>query len=236
MEKHYKENYEELSKQGALMMIDVIKEKPNANITLATGGSPKRMYEIFVEEVKKTNIDISQVIFTKLDEWCGLDKEDEATCEYFIQEHLLKPLSFNLEHFIGFNPETKDIDEEIKKMNQFLELHPIDLCILGLGMNGHLGLNEPNEHLQVDSHKIAISAKTKTHDMIKRKNVEYGVSMGMGNLMKSKKILMLISGDKKEEAYTKLMKGEITTHLPASFLWLHSHCVMLIDKEKFTKI
>lgn len=233
MKMNYVENYEVMSRQGADMMIEVILKKADANICLATGGSPLRMYEIFVEEVKKQGIDVSNVVFTKLDDWCGLSKEDEETCEYFIWKHVLGPLDICPSQFISFHLAEKDVEKEAKRVQLELKNRPLDLCILGLGMNGHLGLNEPAEYLLPYAHVSALNEKTKTHSMLKGKHVEFGITLGMSELMQAKQILMLVSGAKKAEAYEALMSQKITSQVPASYLWMHSNCWMLIDQEYF---
>lgn len=233
MKMNYVENYEIMSRKGAQLMIDLILKKADANICLATGGSPKRMYEIFVEEVKRQGIDVSNVFFTKLDDWCGLSKDDEETCEYFIQKYILEPLAIHQKQVISFNLAEADYEAEARRIQRELAKRPLDLCILGLGMNGHLGLNEPADYLLPYAHVTPLDEKTKTHSMLRGKKVKYGITLGMGELMRASQILMLISGEKKEKAYESLMSQEVTSQVPASFLWLHSNCVMLIDQEYF---
>ena len=215
------------------MLIDILKQKKDATICFATGGSPKRMYEIFVERVNKQSIDISETTFVKLDEWYGIEETNENTCSTFLKKYLLDTLHTSPKQVISFNTQPKDEIKEIEKVQTFLAHNPIDFMILGLGMNGHLGLNEPSENLTLPCHKAKLHETTKTHDMASGNVLEYGFTLGMQAIFEAKQVIILVSGNKKEEAFRKFMSQEISTHTPASFLWLHQNCTALIDKEKF---
>lgn len=226
-------NYEEMSKQGAKLMIDLITNKKDAIICLATGGSPKRMYELFVNEVNDQKIDISEVTFVKLDEWYGVAPNDSCTCTTFIKENLLDKLYMQPKQFIEFESNTNDVSGQLNKVDSFIKKHPIDLMILGLGMNGHLGLNEPDEHLSFKCHQAKLNEKTKTHDMAKDHVLESGLTIGLEGIFTSKTVLMLVSGTRKEDAYQEFMSQRISTSTPASLLWLHPNCITMIDSEQF---
>lgn len=225
--------YEDMSQQGAKLLIDTIKHKKDAIICLATGSSPKRMYEIFVEEVNKEQIDLSEVTFLKLDEWCDIQKEDTCSCAYFLQKNLFDKLAMPFKNYIQFDPEAEDLTQELAKVDTFLETHPIDLMILGLGMNGHLGLNEPANELTLPCHLTKLNETTKTHDMTKGFTLTRGMTIGMKGIFDSKQILMLVCGERKEAAYDAFLSRKITTQTPSSFLWLHPNCVTIIDKSQF---
>lgn len=227
------EHYEEMSKQGAKILIDTISEKKDAIICLATGGSPKRMYELFVDEVNRNKIDISNVTFVKLDEWYDVKPEDDCTCTTFIKENLLDQLYMQPKQLIEFISNTKDINAELNKVDTFIQKHPIDLMILGLGMNGHLGLNEPDAHLTFKCHQAKLNEKTKTHDMAKDHQLESGLTIGLEGIFTAKTVLMLVSGVRKEEAYKEFMSQRISTSTPASLLWLHPNCITIIDQQQF---
>lgn len=229
---NYVSNYEEMSQMGAKLMIDTIKNKSNASICLATGSSPKRMYEIFVDKVNKENIDISEVTFVKLDEWIGLSEEDPNSCTGFIRTHVLDSLHNKPKAYIEMKTDN-DAFAECEKMDHYLKENPIDLMILGLGMDAHLGLNEPNEYLTLNCHKAILNEKTKNHDMAKGKSLSSGLTIGMGGIFESKQVLMLVCGTRKEEAYETFMSRKISTQAPCSFLWLHSNCFTIIDREQF---
>lgn len=227
------ENNEQMAYLAAQNIIQTIQQKNDAIICLATGGSPKRMYEIMANEINAKQIDISQITFVKLDEWYGMEEDDENTCTTFIKKHLLSKLAMQPKQFIAFPSQPKNDDAELQKVQQFLTENPIDVMILGLGMNGHLALNEPHSYLQLDCHKATLHETTKSHDMAKGKVLTHGLTLGMKAIFDSKQVILLVSGTKKEEAYQKFMSQQISTQTPASFLWLHPNCFTYIDNQQF---
>jgi galactosamine-6-phosphate isomerase len=226
-------NFEELSEAASKMMIDEVKNNPHPNICLATGGSPKLAYRMFTEKVLKENINLSHVVFSKLDEWCGLEPDHEATCEKYIQDLIIKPLGISKKNYISFVPNAEDFKREAATIQQALVDHPISLCILGLGKNGHLGLNEPKEYLTSDVHVAPLDKLTKTHSMISDYQVEAGITIGMSDIFASKKILMLVTGKNKAEIVKQFFTKKITTALPASLLWLHPNTTLLVQEDLY---
>ena len=226
-------NYEEMSQKGAAILIDTVKNNKDARICLATGGSPERMYEIFAETINKENIDISNVTFVKLDEWYDVEEDAPFTCNVFIKEKLLNKLNCQPKEVIAFQTQGDDFEEDCARIQNYLNKHPLDVMILGLGMNGHLGLNEPSEYLTLDAHIAALSETTKTHDMATGKELTRGITIGMKGIFEAKSVLMLVCGGRKEEAFKNFMSRNISTTTPASFLWLHPNCNTIIDREKF---
>lgn len=222
-------DYETMSEIGAQLLLDTIRRKPDAVICLATGSSPKRMYEKLCETINDERIDLSQITFVKLDEWYGVDPQNECTCSSFIKQQLLDRLYMPPKQLIEFVSNAQDVEQECKKVDDFLSEHPIDIMILGLGMNGHLGLNEPAEALTLPCHYSQLSEKTKTHDMAKGQNLQAGLTIGLQGIFEAKQVFMFICGKRKEAAYQAFMSQKITTAIPASLLWLHPNCVTVVD-------
>ena len=193
------ENYEAMSKEAADLLLDTLRKKPDAVICLATGSSPARMYELVCEAVNRERIDLSEITFVK----------PKAVVE--------------------FVSDAADIRQELDRMDVFLSEHPIDVMILGLGMNGHLGLNEPADFLTLNAHYAELDEKTKTHDMVKGYEPKGGLTIGLQGIFTSGQIIMLVCGDRKEAAYQAFMSQRIATSTPASLLWLHPNCVTLVD-------
>ena len=223
------ENYEAMSKEAADLLLDTLRKKPDAVICLATGSSPARMYELVCEAVNKERIDLSEITFVKLDEWYGVEPQAACTCTTFIKEHLLDQLYMQPKAVVEFVSDAADIKQELDRMDAFLSEHPIDVMILGLGMNGHLGLNEPADFLTLNAHYAELDEKTKTHDMVKGFDPKGGLTIGLQGIFTSRQILMLVCGERKEAAYQAFMSQRITTATPASLLWLHPNCVTLVD-------
>ena len=228
-------NYEEMSITGANILLETIRNKSNASICIATGGSPERMYEIFVNTINEEKIDISNVTFVKLDEWYDAEEYDPFTCNAFIKEKLLDKLYMKPKQVIAFQTKGKDYQEDLDRVQKYLDENPLDVMILGLGMNGHLGFNEPADELSLDAHMVQLDAITQTHEMTMGKVLTRGVTVGMKGIFDAKRVLMLVTGGRKDEAYKYFMSRKVSTRTPASFLWLHPNCTTIIDREKFPK-
>lgn len=225
-------DFDELSSVTAKYMAKKLSEKKDLNVCLASGGSPDKAYQMFVEEVKEQGIDASNLIVTKLDEWCGVSRDSELSCEKYIRDRVINPLHIKEENFITFYPDS-DTQKEVEKVNKQLKERPIDLCILGFGINGHLGLNEPSEYLHANSHKATLTEETKKHPMLQGNNVEYGMTIGMKDILDSKEVLLLMNGKNKEKLYEEFLSKKVSTTLPASFLWLHDNVTVIVRDDEF---
>lgn len=230
------QDYAELSQLAAEHMYRTVKQNPRAVLVLATGGSPQLAYRLFCERIRWESIDLSSVTFVKLDEWLGLSTTDEATCEVFLRKELIEPLGIAEQQFLRFDPEAVDSNRECARFQAVYDALPqIDLVILGIGKNGHLGLNEPKEALTCHTHIIPLSQKTKTHEMLTHTGipVTHGVTMGMGDLFRGNKILLLATGAEKSHLLPWLTNQQISTQVPFTLLKLHRNCVCLADRSAF---
>jgi len=169
----------------------------------------------------------------KLDEWGGLDAGTPGTCEQQLREHLLTPLAITDDRYISFHSDPADPGAECERIRQRLAAEgPIDLCVLGLGMNGHIAMNEPAPSLQPYAHVARLADATLRHPMLTSSETKpsFGLSLGMAEILASREILLLVSGMAKREPLGRLLWREITTEFPASFLWLHPNCTLLCDR------
>jgi galactosamine-6-phosphate isomerase len=153
-----------------------------------------------------------------------------------LKAQLIDPLCIDEERSFSFDPHTNDMQDECHKVETIIEKSgPIDICILGLGKNGHLGFNEPANHLNYHTHVATLSSETVKHDMVKKEALplKYGLTIGMKGIMSSRKIILLVSGEGKAEIFKEWQKLRISPQLPASFLCLHSDLHVFIDKTSF---
>ena len=214
----------ELNEKASETIIRELQQNPQSLICAATGNSPTGVYQKLVD--KKEIFDTSDLRFIKLDEWYGLDINDEGSCEKYLHEHLFNPLGISHKNYVAFDGKTPDPEKEFEHVKNYLEEHgPIDLCILGLGKNGHIAFNEPADNLHTHAHLASLSSTSLEHSMIKGTGepIKYGMTLGMTDILKSKKIILLVNGTHKNAIMQKLMEQKITTQLPASFLWLHAN-------------
>ena len=234
-----KQSYKETSEAVADFIYSVIQEKPDAAIILATGHSPLLGYRLLVKKILETSLDIHAVTWIKLDEWIGVDGEDEASCELFIQKELITPLQISEQNYIHFRLNVDCPEKDAANIEQqILALPGIHLAILGIGMNGHLGLNEPADELDCYAHAVDLDKKTKTHEMLTHthRKVEKGITLGMKDLFLAEKILLIADGRDKELGLEYFLNDKITTKIPVSMLKLHSDCTCIINKECFPRI
>jgi len=213
----------ELNELASALIIHELQQNPKSLVCAATGNSPTGVYKKLVE--KKENINTSGLRFIKLDEWYGLGINDEGSCEKYLHEQLFNPLGISNKRYIAFDGKSAEPEKELQNVTNYLdELGPIDLCILGLGKNGHIAFNEPADTLHPHAHMAPLSSTSLEHTMIKStgEQITYGMTLGMTDILQSKKIILLVNGTHKNAIMEKLMQQKISTQLPASFLWLHA--------------
>lgn len=228
------ESYDELSQRASAIIAEEISKKKNTLLCAATGGSPTKTYEFLTNAYNHQAELFSQLQVIKLDEWGGIPMDDPNTCESYLQQHLIKPLQIPDSRYISFLSTPQDPNLECERIQHELSIHgTIDLCILGLGMNGHLALNEPAASLKATCHVAELSDKTLQHPMAvgMQSKPTYGLTLGMAEILQSKKIMLLVHGVHKHAITKEFLSGKITTSIPASFLWLHPNVICLVDKE-----
>jgi len=234
MQVDVKDSYGSLSEKAAGIILDQISGKRNLLLCAATGNTPVGTYDFLVKAHQRQEDLFAAIQILKLDEWGGLNMDDPATCEVFLQTHLLRPLQINPSRYISFNSNPADPKGECKRIRDELSVRgPIDICVLGLGLNGHVALNEPADALEPETHPAKLSARSIQHSMLAglKKKPSYGLTLGMADILQSKMILMLISGKEKKEITRLFLTGKISTRLPASFLWLHANVICLISRD-----
>jgi galactosamine-6-phosphate isomerase len=228
------EDYKELSLKAKKIIVKEISTKKNALLCAATGDSPTKTYKLLADEYKHQPELFSKLNIIKLDEWGNISMEHPETCESYLQQHLINPLQIPDSRYISFLSNPHDPQLECTRIqNELSKKGPVDLCILGLGMNGHIALNEPNEFLKANCHVAELSDKTLQHPMAVGMHTKptFGLTLGMADILQSKKIILLIHGAHKKVIKKGFLSGRITTSIPASFLWLHPNVVCLVDKE-----
>ena len=230
------ESYEELSKAAAEEFAKVIKEKPNAVLGLATGGSPVGMYKELIKMYEKNELDFSKVTTVNLDEYIGLNPEHNQSYRHFMNENLFNHININIANTFVPNGLADNLEVECKEYDKkIMELGGIDIQLLGVGNNGHIAFNEPDEQLSAGTHVISLTENTIEANSRFFENIndvpKKAITMGLGGIMKAKKIILIASGESKAEAIKGLFSGRITTDNPASMLQMHRDVTVIVDKE-----
>lgn len=231
---HYFQNFSEMSKGGFEIVRSEIEKKPDLLFCVASGGSPSGLYSEMVNHQNQDPKFCSKLLVVKLDEWGGLEPGSTFTSEYDVQTKFIHPLDISEDRYLTIDPFTANPAAECERMKTEIENSgPIDICILGIGVNGHIALNEPSDKLQVGFHIAELAESTLANGMIKSlaQPPTFGMTMGVGEILRSKKIILFIAGSGKKEAFQKLLKAEISTQFPASLLWLHPNVDVLVDQS-----
>jgi galactosamine-6-phosphate isomerase len=227
-------SYEELSRKARDIVVRELEKNKQLLLCTATGGSPTKTYQLLGKEYQKHPKLFSKLRVIKLDEWGGIPMDYPGTCESYLQTHLIQPLQISDSRYSGFisNPENPQ-DECLRIQDKLKQEGPIDLCILGLGMNGHLAFNEPARFLQANCHLAELSVSSLQHTMAADMEIKptYGLTLGMADILHSKKIIVLINGAKKRMIVKKFLSKQIKSGLPASFLWLHPNVSCFIESD-----
>ncbi|MPY91191.1 MAG: galactosamine-6-phosphate isomerase [Luteitalea sp.] len=225
---------EEAASQAATdLIIHALRARPDLLMSVATGSSPQRLYELLGARRAAEPTLFERLRVLKLDEWGGLALDDPGSCEAFVRMHVRRPLGIPDERYVGFDGGSAAPDAECRRVQGWLEAHgPIDVCVLGLGMNGHLGLNEPGSELQAYCHSATLADSSRQHPMLARARTQpsYGLTLGMADILRARQILLLVFGRHKRVVLRRLLTGPITTSFPASFLWLHGAATCLCDQ------
>lgn len=229
------ENYAEMSKKAAEVVIELLKEKPTCVLGLATGSTPIGLYENLIKAYENGEVSFSGVTSANLDEYVGLSKDHDQSYAYFMRHNLFDHVDIKSENLNIPDGSKQDLDEECARYSAFLESHPQDLQVLGIGSNGHIGFNEPGTPFDSKTHVVNLTQSTIKDNSRLFSSVEEvpvkAVTMGIAEIMKSKKILIMASGKNKADAVYRTVNGDVTEACPSSVLKNHPDCILIVDKE-----
>lgn len=219
---------------AARRIIEAVRRKPDLVMCVASGASPLDAYQELGRVCQGWPDLFRALRLVKLDEWGGLPMDDSATCDAYVRKHLIVPLGVSEDRYIGFESDPADPAAECARVSEALRRWGgVDLCVLGIGLNGHLGLNEPGASLAAGCHAADLSETAQTHSMLTAAGAapRYGLSLGMGDLLQSREILLLALGSSKREPLLRTWSSGVSTDFPASFLTLHSNVSVMTDLQ-----
>jgi galactosamine-6-phosphate isomerase len=220
-----------MSRHAADWLVERLRENSDALVCLASGNTPTRAYEILAAHYAAERKLFERMRAIKLDEWGGLAMDDPGSCEHHLRRTVIDPLGLN-DRYVAFDGQSPAPADECDRIARWLaENGPIDLCVLGLGVNGHLGFNEPGPILQPHAHLAQLSPASLAHAMLSRTTVRptFGLTLGIADILQSRRILLLVSGAAKRDPLARLLDGSISTQFPASLLSLHASVTLLCD-------
>ncbi|MFB9986712.1 glucosamine-6-phosphate deaminase [Bacillus benzoevorans] len=231
-------NYEELSKTAAEIMINKINLSSSLTLGLATGSTPEGLYRYLVQDHKSRHTSYEHVTTFNLDEYAGLNRDNENSYYYYMNHHLFNHINISPENVHLPNGNTVNLEEECSRYESFIEQNGgIDLQVLGIGSNGHIGFNEPGTPFQAKTHIVELDDTTRKANSRFFHTINevptHAVTMGIATIMKSREILLLISGKSKAEAFKRLIEGGISEQFPASILKQHPQVTIIVDRDAY---
>ena len=228
-------NYDEMSRIAANVLSAQVTMKPDCVLGLATGSTPIGTYKVLIERCANGDLDFSQVKSINLDEYVGLSGEHDQSYRYFMNNNLFNHINIDKANTNVPNGLAEDVDAECQRYNDVINtLGPIDIQVLGMGHNGHIGFNEPDDHFPLETHKVDLAQSTidanarffASADEVPRQ----ALTMGIKTIMQAKKVLVVVSGKDKAEIVKKAFAGPVTPQVPASILQMHPDVILVADE------
>lgn len=233
-------NYDEMSKKTAAVIAAQIITKPDCVLGLATGSTPVGAYQYLVEKYNNGELDFSEVKTANLDEYKGLTKESDQSYYYFMYNNLFKHVNINMENTNIPDGTVEDAGAECRRYEEVLRtLGGVDLQLLGLGHDGHIGFNEPDDHFAQQTHCVDLTEMTieankrffASIDDVPRQ----AYTMGIGTIMRARKIVFAISGKDKAAILKEALFGPVTPSVPASILQFHPDVIVIADEDALSE-
>ena len=229
------ENYDEMSKKAAEIIVALVKKKPNAVLGLATGSSPIGMYQNMIKDHKENGTSYQGVKTVNLDEYVGLTADHDQSYAYFMRTNLFDHIDIDQTNTNLPCGNATDKQAECDRYNALLESMQQDVQVLGIGSNGHIGFNEPDTLFSSVTHVVSLAESTIKDNSRLFSSIDevprQAFSMGIKNIMQAKSILMVVSGKNKAQAVLGMVKGKVSPSMPASVLQLHPNVTVVCDKD-----
>ena len=234
-------NYQEMSSCAAKYFAKVISDKPDCVLGLATGDTPIGMYDCLAEEYRQGKLDFSRVRSVNLDEYYPISPDNDQSYRYFMNEKLFDRVNIRKDATMVPDGTAKDVESACRAYENAIDaLGGIDIQVLGIGRNGHIGFNEPAKELIPFTHLTELTESTieanarffEDETQVPR----HALTMGIQSVFKARKIILLASGANKAEAVCAMLKGNISTNCPASLLCLHPDVTLICDRDAYSLV
>ena len=236
-----KEDYKEMSRKAASIIAAQIILKPESVLGLATGSTPIGTYENLVAWYENGDLDFSKISSVNLDEYKGLSGDNDQSYRYFMNQHLFSKVNIDVNRTFVPNGLEPDSDKACAEYNEIIcKSGGIDLQLLGLGHNGHIGFNEPCDEFEKETHCVDLKESTieanKRFFECEADVPRQAYTMGIQNIMSAKKVLVVVSGEDKADIVAKAFAGPVTPQVPASILQMHEDVTLVGDRAALSKL
>ena len=231
-------DYEAVSKEAARLVEEKVRENDQLVLGLATGATPLGLYKNLIDGYKTRGISYKNVKSINLDEYLGLEKDHPESYHTFMDENLFQHIDIASEHTFIPDGQPTSIEAECARYEKVMNrVGPINLQILGIGSNGHIGFNEPGTDPTSETHIVELNASTRKDNAQFFHSIDevptHAITLGIQNILKSDKIILLASGKKKAEAVKTLFEKNISASFPASYLWNHPNVTVIVDEDAY---
>lgn len=233
-------DYDDMSRKAANLISAQVIMKPDCVLGLATGSTPVGTYRQLVQWYQKGDLDFSQVTSVNLDEYKGISPDNSQSYRYFMNENLFQKV--NIQRDRTFVPDglEEDSQEACRKYDEILRTtDPVDLQLLGLGHNGHIGFNEPGDCFEKGTHCVTLSDRTiqanRRFFASEEEVPRQAYTMGIGSIMSARRILIVVAGEDKAEIVRKAFFGPVTPQVPASILQFHKDVILVADEAALSR-
>jgi len=229
-----------MSRAAADLIVNQVKQKRGSLLCFPSGDSPVGVFNYLIEDALAGRVDFSQCLFVGLDEWVGMGKEDDGSCTQSLSDTFFGPLNIDLNHVRLFDAKAADLDKACGDMNDFIcEKGPLDVMMVGIGMNGHIGLNEPGTGFDLYAHYAPLAQMTIDvgQKYFKRQTpLHQGITLGLKHLQEAKVPLLIASGAKKAPIIAQALEGGVTEQLPASIFQTLASGYVLLDSDAASQL
>lgn len=230
------DDYETLSEKAAELIAEQINKKPESVVGFATGSTPVGTYRALIKMYENGSVDFSKITAFNLDEYFPIKKENDQSYDYFMKDNLFNHVNVDFAKLNIPNGEVTDVEKECSAYEEKIKnAGGIDLQLLGIGLNGHIGFNEPEEVFSTKTHLITLDESTVEANSRFFSSIDEvpknALTMGIKTIMHAKTILLVANGEKKAQIIKEALFGEITPRVPASVLQLHQNVIVVLDKE-----
>jgi glucosamine-6-phosphate isomerase len=232
--------YADMSEAAAEFIVNTIDDLPAPLLCLPSGDTPTGTLQHLVALAKSKKVDFSKCTFVGLDEWIGMDKSDTGSCQHYVYDKFFHPAGIPESKIIFFNAKADNPQKECDRINSYLKANgPLDVVLVGVGMNGHIGLNEPGVSPEMESHVVELESTTKLGAQkyfTRATSVEKGITLGLKTIMNSRTVVVIANGAKKAEIIQRIIEGPVTGNVPGSILQQHTNCYFFLDEEAASKL